>query len=162
MPRRARESAHCSDAEPLSSHVCLSAVAPAFAEPDIHSLSRAQGPSQKIVSQAEQDRSLRKDRLSAARRGNVRHPGYNAFSDPGSDGRAASSCFGTEVLDSNAGAFLRGGSVTDYRCLLPFLIFYKSERRKSGVAFGGTRRLDNLCMSPRMIRGAKWGAKTPE
>jgi len=37
-----------SDAEPLSSHFCLSAVVPAFAEPDIHSLSRAQRPSQKI------------------------------------------------------------------------------------------------------------------
>jgi hypothetical protein len=31
-----------------SSHVCLSAVVPAFAEPDIHLLSRARGPSQKI------------------------------------------------------------------------------------------------------------------
>jgi hypothetical protein len=34
-----------------SSHLCLSAVVPAFAEPDIHSLSRAPlGPSQKIES----------------------------------------------------------------------------------------------------------------
>ena len=48
MSRRARESAHFSDVEPLSSHFCLSAVVPAFAEPDIHSLSRARRPSQKI------------------------------------------------------------------------------------------------------------------
>ena len=31
-----------------SARICLSAVVPAFAEPDIHSLSRAQRPSQKI------------------------------------------------------------------------------------------------------------------
>src|SRR2546426_8148193 len=48
VPRRAREGAHFSDVESLSSHFCLSAVVPAFAEPDIHSLSRARRPSQKI------------------------------------------------------------------------------------------------------------------
>lgn len=32
------------------SHLCLTAVVPAFAEPDIHSLSRVQGPSRKIES----------------------------------------------------------------------------------------------------------------
>ena len=48
MPRRARESAHSSDAEPLSSHFASRRWFLPFAEPDIHSLSRARRPSQKI------------------------------------------------------------------------------------------------------------------
>lgn len=38
---RARESAHNLASRTPSSHVCLSARVPAFAEPDIHSLSQA-------------------------------------------------------------------------------------------------------------------------
>jgi hypothetical protein len=48
VPRRARESAHYSDAEPLSSHFASRRWFLPFAEPDIHSLSRARRPSQKI------------------------------------------------------------------------------------------------------------------
>ncbi len=48
MARGARESAHF-PVKIFSSHQCLSAVVPAFAEPDIHLLPRArEGLSQKI------------------------------------------------------------------------------------------------------------------
>ncbi len=42
MAKRARESAHFS-VKIFSSHQCLSAVVPAFAEPDIHLLPQARG-----------------------------------------------------------------------------------------------------------------------
>ena len=48
MPRRARESAHFWECRTAQLAFCLSAVVPAFAEPDIHSLSWARRPSQKI------------------------------------------------------------------------------------------------------------------
>jgi hypothetical protein len=46
--RALQRSAQNAYARTRSSHVCLSAMIPAFAEPDIHSLSQALRPSQKI------------------------------------------------------------------------------------------------------------------
>src|SRR5438045_4819306 len=48
MPRRARESADFWECRTAQLAFCLSAVVPAFAEPDIHSLAWARRPSQKI------------------------------------------------------------------------------------------------------------------
>jgi hypothetical protein len=45
---------------------------------------------------------------------------------------------------------------------LAFFNFFQIEETEIRRCLWRPPGLDNLCMSPKMIRGAKWGAKTPE